>query len=146
MKKFFKKVLTSKITAGVLAGITLGALLMTVLSLAVPALAGALGASLGVLFGAGVAYGLTKYADFVISAKEGERLGGQDGGDATAELVQTEDFVVTAENDHSTTFTTEMVNPQVAALQRETKRREKIKEERKKEREKYSIELDEMGK
>jgi len=144
MKKFFKKLLTSKITPAVLLGLTLGGALLTVLALTVPALAGVLGVALGITFVGGVSYGLTKYADFVISAKEGEKLGGDDGAAGTEhERVEGEDYVVTVENDATSTFTQDTVEtPQ----ERERKRIERQRKEIKEKREKYSIELDEMGK
>ena len=96
------------------------------LSLAIPALAGILGFAIGATFVAGVAYGLTKYADFTISAKEGEKLLKQD----EAEAVKVEDFVLTPDKQAN--------KEEAVELTPEQKTRKKI--------EKYSIELDEMGK
>ena len=136
MKKFFKKLLTSGSTHAILLGATVGFGLMFILTLAIPAIAGLLGFALGATFVSGVAYALTKYAEFRINASEGEKLLAKEHAEKEQEVVKGEDFVLTQENEVTTTA--EANNTQEVQLTPEEQTRQKI--------EKYSVELDEMGK
>ena len=141
MKKFFKKLLTSGSTHAILLGATAGFGLMFILTLAIPALSGLLGFALGATFVSGVAYALTKYAEFRINAKEGEKLLGTNGGEAGNEDVNGEEFVLTQENEATQVQENEVVAEakiEEAPLTPEEQTRKKI--------EKYSVEMDEMGK
>ncbi len=141
MKKFIKKILTSGSTHAILLGATAGFGLMFILTLAIPALSGLLGFALGATFVSGVAYALTKYAEFRINASEGEKLLAQDHAEKEQEVVKGEDFVLTQENEATQVQENEVVaeaKVEEVQLTPEEQTRKKI--------EKYSVEMDEMGK